>query len=230
MKVLGDQQAVVRNGYLPAREVLTAIGPVEVRVPKMRDRSVPIKTFQHLMLHPPPAGTTNFPAPSYRIRAQQPPHMRPTAPRTHPPVDPNDPAPAGWTCDRSGSSHPRSPAADQFGHSEPARTREPLAPQFPHAVSLPASDFPARCRVPVPVVAPPMQGDIPLPQTRPEALRLRLQSTGPALVAAALTASEEKLVHVLRAPAPISIAHRAIHSISPILKLFMLPIPLDGYG
>lgn len=62
MKVLGDQQAVVRNGYLPAREVLTAIGPVEVRVPKMRDRSVPIKTFQHLMLHPPPAGTTNFPA------------------------------------------------------------------------------------------------------------------------------------------------------------------------
>jgi hypothetical protein len=25
---------VVRNGYLPARAILTAVGPVEVRVPK----------------------------------------------------------------------------------------------------------------------------------------------------------------------------------------------------
>ena len=39
VKVLGGQRAVVRNGYLPAREVLTAIGNVEVRVPKVRDRS-----------------------------------------------------------------------------------------------------------------------------------------------------------------------------------------------
>jgi putative transposase len=31
--------AVVRNGYLPAREILTAVGPVEVRIPKVRDRS-----------------------------------------------------------------------------------------------------------------------------------------------------------------------------------------------
>jgi putative transposase len=30
---------VVRNGYLPQREILTAVGPVEVRVPKVRDRS-----------------------------------------------------------------------------------------------------------------------------------------------------------------------------------------------
>ena len=30
---------VVRNGDLPEREVLTAVGPVAVRVPKVRDRS-----------------------------------------------------------------------------------------------------------------------------------------------------------------------------------------------
>jgi transposase-like protein len=39
VEMLGGQRAVVRNGYLPAREVLTAIGNVEVRVPKVRDRS-----------------------------------------------------------------------------------------------------------------------------------------------------------------------------------------------
>jgi putative transposase len=33
------KKAVVRNGYLPEREVLTALGPVAVRVPKVRDRS-----------------------------------------------------------------------------------------------------------------------------------------------------------------------------------------------
>ena len=30
---------VVRNGYLPEREILTGIGPVSVRAPKVRDRS-----------------------------------------------------------------------------------------------------------------------------------------------------------------------------------------------
>jgi transposase-like protein len=39
VKMLGGQRAVVRNGYLPARQVLTAVGPVEVQVPKVRDRS-----------------------------------------------------------------------------------------------------------------------------------------------------------------------------------------------
>jgi putative transposase len=39
VKMLGGQRAVVRNGYLPARDVLTAVGNVEVRVPKVRDRS-----------------------------------------------------------------------------------------------------------------------------------------------------------------------------------------------
>lgn len=39
VETLGGQRAVVRNGYLPEREVLTAVGPVAVRVPKVRDRS-----------------------------------------------------------------------------------------------------------------------------------------------------------------------------------------------
>jgi hypothetical protein len=30
---------VVRNGHLPAREILTTVGAVEVRVPKVRDRT-----------------------------------------------------------------------------------------------------------------------------------------------------------------------------------------------
>lgn len=36
---LTGRQAVVRNGYLPEREILTGLGPVVVRVPKVRDRS-----------------------------------------------------------------------------------------------------------------------------------------------------------------------------------------------
>jgi len=36
---LAGRKTVVRNGYLPEREVLTALGPVPVRVPKVRDRS-----------------------------------------------------------------------------------------------------------------------------------------------------------------------------------------------
>lgn len=39
VRTLGGQRAVVRNGYLPARDVLTTVGPVKVRVPKVRDRS-----------------------------------------------------------------------------------------------------------------------------------------------------------------------------------------------
>ena len=39
VKMLGGQRAVVRNGYLPERQILTAVGPVEVRLPKVRDRS-----------------------------------------------------------------------------------------------------------------------------------------------------------------------------------------------
>ena len=39
VKTLTGQRTVVRNGYLPEREVLTAVGPVAVHVPKVRDRS-----------------------------------------------------------------------------------------------------------------------------------------------------------------------------------------------
>jgi transposase-like protein len=39
VRTLRGQRAVVRNGYLPARAVLTAVGNVQVRVPKVRDRS-----------------------------------------------------------------------------------------------------------------------------------------------------------------------------------------------
>ena len=36
---LAGRQPVVRNGYLPEREILTGLGPVAVRLPKVRDRS-----------------------------------------------------------------------------------------------------------------------------------------------------------------------------------------------
>ena len=39
VKTLRGQRAVVRNGYLPEREVLTGVGPVRVKVPKVRDRA-----------------------------------------------------------------------------------------------------------------------------------------------------------------------------------------------
>jgi len=39
VKTLHGQKALVRNGYLPERDILTGAGPVAVRVPKVRDRS-----------------------------------------------------------------------------------------------------------------------------------------------------------------------------------------------
>jgi putative transposase len=36
---LRGRKTVVRNGYLPEREVLTGLGPIGVKAPKMRDRS-----------------------------------------------------------------------------------------------------------------------------------------------------------------------------------------------
>ncbi|SEU47457.1 Transposase, Mutator family [Burkholderia cepacia] len=39
VKTLEGRRAVVRNSYLPEREVVTAIGAVPVKVPKVRDRS-----------------------------------------------------------------------------------------------------------------------------------------------------------------------------------------------
>jgi hypothetical protein len=34
-----DQRQIVRNGYLPEREIQTGLGPVNIRVPKNRDKS-----------------------------------------------------------------------------------------------------------------------------------------------------------------------------------------------
>ncbi|HDR9057453.1 hypothetical protein [Burkholderia vietnamiensis] len=39
MKSIDGPRAVVRSGYLPEREVIKAIGPVAVKVLKIRDRS-----------------------------------------------------------------------------------------------------------------------------------------------------------------------------------------------
>lgn len=44
--------AVVRNGYLPEREVLTGIGPVAVRVPKVRSRSEEPVVFRSSLVPP----------------------------------------------------------------------------------------------------------------------------------------------------------------------------------
>ena len=46
------RQAVVRNGYQPARDVLTGIGPVTVRVPKTRDRLGEGRCFRSALLPP----------------------------------------------------------------------------------------------------------------------------------------------------------------------------------
>ena len=46
------RQAVVRNGYLPERRVQTGIGEVDVRVPKVRDRSGGGARFNSSLLPP----------------------------------------------------------------------------------------------------------------------------------------------------------------------------------
>lgn len=46
------RQAVVRNGYLPEREVLSGIGPVPVRLPRARDRSGEGPRFRSLLVPP----------------------------------------------------------------------------------------------------------------------------------------------------------------------------------
>lgn len=39
LKTDAGQSAVVRNGYLPERSIQTGLGDIEVKVPKVRDRS-----------------------------------------------------------------------------------------------------------------------------------------------------------------------------------------------
>jgi putative transposase len=39
VRLLDGRRVMVRNGHLPAREILTGVGPVAVAVPQVRDRS-----------------------------------------------------------------------------------------------------------------------------------------------------------------------------------------------
>ncbi len=39
VRTIDGRRAVVRNGYLPERQIVTALGPVPVQVPQLRDRS-----------------------------------------------------------------------------------------------------------------------------------------------------------------------------------------------
>lgn len=48
----GGQAAVVRNGYLPEREVQTGIGPVTVKVPKVRSKTGQPVTFRSALVPP----------------------------------------------------------------------------------------------------------------------------------------------------------------------------------
>lgn len=48
---LGHRQ-IVRNGFLPEREIQTGIGPVTVRVPKIRDKSGQGIKFNSMLLPP----------------------------------------------------------------------------------------------------------------------------------------------------------------------------------
>jgi len=44
--------SVIRNGYLPKREILTGIGPVSVRIPKVRSKDGEALTFRSALVPP----------------------------------------------------------------------------------------------------------------------------------------------------------------------------------
>ncbi|MEL7143962.1 MAG: transposase, partial [Cyanobacteria bacterium J06573_11] len=46
------RQAIVRNGYLPARTITTGVGEVDIQVPKVRDRTGSGIKFNSLLLPP----------------------------------------------------------------------------------------------------------------------------------------------------------------------------------
>ena len=48
----GGKASVVRNGYLPARKLQTGIGPVTVRIPKVRARTGEPVTFRSALVPP----------------------------------------------------------------------------------------------------------------------------------------------------------------------------------
>ena len=52
LRMLDGRQAVVRNGYLPERTVQTSLGDVDVKVPKVRDRSGSGICFNSTLLPP----------------------------------------------------------------------------------------------------------------------------------------------------------------------------------
>ena len=52
LRMLDGRQAVVRNGYLPERTVQTSLGDVDVKVPKVRDRSGSGIRFNSTLLPP----------------------------------------------------------------------------------------------------------------------------------------------------------------------------------
>jgi putative transposase len=52
LKVAPERQAVVRNGYLPERTIVTGVGEVEIQVPKVRDRTRSGIKFNSLLLPP----------------------------------------------------------------------------------------------------------------------------------------------------------------------------------
>jgi transposase-like protein len=52
VKLKDGRQAVVRNGYLPERDLMTGLGRVKVRVPKSRDRSAEGIRFSSSLIPP----------------------------------------------------------------------------------------------------------------------------------------------------------------------------------
>lgn len=46
------RRAVVRNGYLPQRTIMTGVGEVEIQVPKVRDRTASGIKFNSSLLPP----------------------------------------------------------------------------------------------------------------------------------------------------------------------------------
>ncbi len=51
-RLVDGRSAVVRNGYQPAREVVTGIGPVSVRIPRIRSRDGSPVTFRSALVPP----------------------------------------------------------------------------------------------------------------------------------------------------------------------------------
>lgn len=46
------EREIVRNGYLPDRQIQTGLGPIEVQVPRTRDRSGQGRVFRSALLPP----------------------------------------------------------------------------------------------------------------------------------------------------------------------------------